>query len=457
MATYDELRRRHIADAAALLPEMLARIEWPADRIAEHRRAEVRRLVKTARDLSPWHRKRLADVDLDELDETTLAELPTMTKDDVMEHWDEIVTDDRLRLDDAEDHLAGVAADAYFLDRYHILSTGGTTGQRGVFAYDWDGWAVCWWSVLRFEARARRRDPELAAAPAMGATVISQSARHIGSALVQTFSAGEIEWHPFPVTLRMAEIVAGLNAVQPTVLLGYASALHPLVHEAEAGRLRISPRRIQTPGEPLLPEIRAALESTWDATVVNCYGGTEFGVHAGCGESAGVHLSDDLAVVELVDVDGRPVPTGVRSDKVFVTNLYNHALPLIRYEITDALTAIDEPCPCGSAFRRVSDPEGRLDDTFRYGPVVVHPHVFRSPLGNCRPLVEYQVRQTGRGAAIAVRAIAGFDARALEEEISAGLTRLGVADPEVAVTAVDRIDRQYSGKLTRFVPLAAQR
>ena len=456
MATYEELRRRHIADAAAMMPEMLARIEWSADQIAGHRRAELRRLVKTARQQSPWHRKRLSAVDLDALDATNLAELPTMTKDDVMEHWDEIVTDDRLRLDDAEAHLDGLAADAYLLDRYHVVSTGGTTGRRGVFVYDWDGWTTCWWSVMRFEARARRRHPELAAAPAVGATVLSQSARHISSSIVQTFSTGDTEWHRFPVTLPMAEIVAGLNACQPTVLIGYPSALHPLVHEAETGRLRIFPRSILTSGEPLLAEIRTALEATWGAAVVNAYGSTEIGIHAGCGESAGLHLSEDLAIVELVDVAGRPVPTGVRSDKIFMTNLYNHALPLIRYEITDELTAVDEPCPCGSAFRRVGDPHGRLDDTFRYdGGVVVHPHVFRSPLGRCRPVVEYKVRQTARGAAIVVRATDAFDGEALAADIAAGLARLGIANPEVTVAAVDRLDRQYSGKLKRFVPLAA--
>jgi len=310
---------------------------------------------------------------------------------------------------------------------------------------------------MRFEARARRRHSELTAAPAVGAAVLAQSARHISSSCLQTFSTGDTEWHRFPVTLPTAEIVAGLNACQPTVLIGYPSALHPLVHEAEAGRLRISPRRILTSGEPLLVEIREALEAMWSAAVVNNYGGTEIGIHGGCGESAGVHLSDDLAIVELVDSAGRAVPTGLLSDKTFMTNLYNHALPLIRYEITDELTAVEEPCPCGSAFRRVGDPHGRLDDTFRYdGSVVVHPHVFRSPLSGCRSVVEYQVRQTARGAAIAVRVTEAFDGEALAGEIAAGLARLGVADPEVTVTFVDRLERQYSGKLKRFVPLAAE-
>ena len=167
-----------------------------------------------------------------------------------------------------------------------------------------------------------------------------------------------------------------------------------------------------------------------------------------------MHLSYDLAIVELVDDAGRPVPTGVRSDKIFTTNLYNHALPLIRYEITDELTAVDQPCPCGSAFRRVGDPHGRLDDTFRYdGGVLVHPHVFRSPLSRCRSVVEYQVRQTVRGAAIAVRVTELFDGEALAAEIAAGLAGLGLAEPEVTVTIVDQLERQYSGKLKRFVPV----
>jgi phenylacetate-coenzyme A ligase PaaK-like adenylate-forming protein len=38
--------------------------------------------------------------------------------------------------------------------------------------------------------------------------------------------------------------------------------------------------------------------------------------------------------------------------------------PLIRYDLTDELRILDEPCPCGSAFRRVEDIEGRNDELF---------------------------------------------------------------------------------------------
>ena len=454
MATYEELRQRHLADAAALLPQLVERIEWPAERLAAHRRTELQRLVRVARELLPWHRKRLSDVDPGEVDEATLADLPVMTKDDLMAHFDEIVTDDRLRLDVVEAHLEALTTDAYLFDRYHACASGGSSGRRGVFVYDWDGWSTCYWGALRYEARARRLDPRLAAAPPRLALVAADTVTHISSSLAQTFWAPGAEWHRFPVTLPVEEIVAGLNAVQPTLLAGYPSALYGLAHEVEAGRLHIAPLRLCSTAEPLLPEIRAALEETWHAPVVNVYSASEgLGVAASCGLGPGLHLTEDLYIVEPVDAAGRPVGSGVCSNKVYLTNLFNQALPLLRYEITDQLTLLDGPCPCGSAHQRIDDPQGRLDDSFDYSGVTVHPHVFRSPLGRCRHIVEYQVRQTPGGAHVTARCVGPVDIPALEAEIAGELARLGLPAPQVTVTAVERLARQSSGKLKRFVPL----
>ena len=159
MTTYEKLRQRHLADAVALAPELLARLQLPPDRLAEYRRDALRRLVRVARDLSPWHRKRLAGIDPDEVTEETLTELPVMTKDDLMAHFDEIVTDDRLTLDVVEDHLDRLTSDAYLFDRYHACASGGSSGRRGVFVYDWVGWTTVYWSLMRHPVRALRTDP----------------------------------------------------------------------------------------------------------------------------------------------------------------------------------------------------------------------------------------------------------------------------------------------------------
>jgi phenylacetate-coenzyme A ligase PaaK-like adenylate-forming protein len=180
-----------------------------------------------------------------------------------------------------------------------------------------------------------------------------------------------------------------------------------------------------------------------------CEGG---GTATGCGEG-GTHLSEDLVIVEPVDEIGNPVGPGERSAKVYLTNLYNHTVPLIRYEITDEVTLLNQACPCGSAHRSIEDIQGRLDDTFGYGELQVHPHLFRSALGQRRNILEYQVRQTSRGAAITVRCSGPVNLQVLERELAVGLERLGLLSPEVSVTAAERLDKGATGKLKRFVPL----
>ena len=104
--------------------------------------------------------------------------------------------------------------------------------------------------------------------------------------------------------------------------------------------------------------------------------------------------------------------------------------------------------------RRIDDIEGRADDIFVYaGGVLVHPLTFRSQLGRERRILEYQVRQTERGAAIAIRVEESIDSSSLRTALEQELAALGLKQPEVTISLVDRFDRQQTGKLRRFVPL----
>jgi len=455
MTGYEELRLRHVRDAMAAAGELIGRLDWPAERLAAHRHAELRRLVRTAQTASPWHRKRLEHVDLNALNEATLAALPVMTKDDLMANFDEIVTDDRLRLDVVEDHLEALtAADAYLFGRYHAVASSGSSGRRGVFVYDWDGWITAYLGTVRHLLRELAAWPE-AAHPPLAAMIGSGTATHMMYAAGRTFSTPQLATRAFAVAQPVQELVAGLGDCQPDLLFGYASALHPLASEARAGRLRIAPRFVISTSEPLLPDMREELEQAWGVPVLNYYACSEAAAVAISCHRGGdrLHLADDLLIVEPVSSRGHPVPPGERADKIYVTNLFNHTLPLIRYEITDEVTLLDEPCRCGSGHRLIADPQGRLDDTFDYGKIAVHPHVFRSPLSRRRNIVEYQVRQTARGAVIAAVCHGPADLAELEAELLTRLTELGVPSPEVSVTAVGSIARR-GGKLRRFVPLA---
>ena len=53
-----------------------------------------------------------------------------------------------------------------------------------------------------------------------------------------------------------------------------------------------------------------------------------------------------------------PGGPGTRARKLLVTNVINHVLPLIRYELTDEVTVLDEPNPGPWTGRRIADIEG---------------------------------------------------------------------------------------------------
>jgi phenylacetate-CoA ligase len=84
----------------------------------------------------------------------------------------------------------------------------------------------------------------------------------------------------------------------------------------------------------------------------NKYGTSELGtVAASCGRSPGMHVFEDLFVVEVLR-RGRPVPPG-GVGRLLVTDLINKAMPLIRYDVGDVGRLHTSPCPCGRKTARL--------------------------------------------------------------------------------------------------------
>lgn len=451
ISDYERLREQHGRQFQDLLPRYVERISWPAARLRQERERRLRELLATAKESSPWHRERLKHIDPNRATEADLQSIPPMTKSDMMANFDGIVTDRRLSLEIVETHLASLGDDAYLLDEFHVAASGGSSGQRGVFVYGWQAWMVAFATLLRFRYRFQLSNPGIGMKTR--ATVAAGKATHMTFAMPRTFREMSNST-AIPATLPMAEIVGRLNALQPVILMGYPSMLYALAGEARAGRLNISPRMIGPNSEPLLPEIRATLESVWHCPLMNVYGTSEGVSAASCEIGQGMHLSEDIAIFEPVDMTGLPVPAGIRAAKMYVTNLYNPVQPLIRYELTDEVSLMNELCPCGSGMRRIGDIEGRTDDMFAYREgITVHPLVFRSVLGSERNIVEYQVRQTPDGADVSVRALGPIDLGALTAKLEQGLTNSGLAGARVSIGTVEALDRQQTGKFKRFIPL----
>ncbi len=435
--------------------ESVGHLEWPAERLASERRACLRELVGYAKQHSSFYAERLAHLDAQLVTEADLASIPPLGKAELMQHWDQIVTTRELTLERCEAHVDGAGRRGERLEGHRVFATGGSTGRRAVAIYGDHEWEIFLLSSRRWLVRSLLRSGTALSANPVVAQIQASTPTHMSGLLAGNMP--DITMHALPVTLPLTEIVKGLNELQPEILVGYASALRMLGEEALAGRLQIDPSTVSSGGEPLSEDDRNVIRQAWNVHLFDIYGASEVGILAvGDDDVAGLYLNDDLLLIEPVDADGRPVEPGERSAKLYVTPLHHRTLPLLRYELTDEVTLLREPCPHGSAFRRIARVEGRLDDGFAYpGGIRVHPIVFRSPLTRRSAISAYQVRQTPRGAEISLVSRAGCDDDALAREIEAGLAAVGLSDPRVTIEQVDRIERtRHGAKLRRFVPLA---
>src|SRR5215813_8925362 len=140
--TFDELRTRQTADRDAALPRYMRQLQWSAEELRMERERRIRILLATAKARSPWHRERLRNVDAASFTEADLPSLPTMTKADLMDNFDAVVTDPRLTRDVVDAYVERLPENPYLFDRYLIIASGGSSGRRGVFVYDWDGFVT---------------------------------------------------------------------------------------------------------------------------------------------------------------------------------------------------------------------------------------------------------------------------------------------------------------------------
>jgi phenylacetate-CoA ligase len=449
------LQARFGAALAGHLQCHAERPNWDGGRLAAHQRERLRALLACAASQSPFHARRLAGIDPARFELADLARLPVMSKQQMMDGFDELATDRRLTRARVEQHLAASAAEpSLLLDRYVCLASGGSSGLRGIFAATIEEYAEFVASFLRpMAARlAASGGPPPGGIPV--AIVGAASPVHASGFGAAVTAAGyPIRTISAPATLPLSDLVRQLNQARPLVLQGHTTKLALLAEEQRTGGLQIAPVAVTAMGELLTETDRAALGTAFGVPPVNQFTCTE-GL-TGQSDPGGTILTfaSDMCLTELVDQDSQPVPDGTPSAKVLVTNLYNHTWPLIRYELTDRLTR--HPAAPGSGHLRATV-DGRADDTFRYGTIAVDPLVIRTVMVRTPAALEYQVRQTSRGIDIAVVASGQLDHPALTAALEHSLRAAGLPHPQVHVQQVPDIARHpQTGKARRFIPTDA--
>ena len=446
---YQRMRTAHLSAVQAALEDHVTRLDWSREQITRYRDQRLRALLGYARERSPFFAQRLRDLDPSSASVADLASLPMMTKRDAQDQWDAIVTAKDLTRTSAERILAEQQWFSYTPGGRQVFSSGGSSGVRGIYVWDWQFFVSVACLAWRMQAREERRGP--APSEKLLAVLEAGTPPHASTPLFDVPTAAGMDTVVIGAAAPFDEVLTAVSAAAPTHLVGYPSVIGRLARAALAGQLELHPVRVSTNSEPLLDEDRQAIREAWNIPVHNLWGSTEIGVQAvGCGRGEGLHVCEDEVVLERVDDNGVPVGPDQPAARTLATGLANRTFPFIRYDLGDQVTWLPGPCECGSAFARVADVGGRRDDDFRYGTATVPASVFRFVLGTDPRVSEYQVKQTVAGAEIF--AVGTPDVGALSTSLVTALRRHGLAEPKIAIRIVEEIPRHHaSGKLQRFI------
>jgi phenylacetate-CoA ligase len=421
--------------------ELRSHDRWSRDELLRHQAGALAELRRFAVSRSPFYR----DLHLG-LDEAPLEALPVVTKQTVMERFDDIVTDREVRLADIEVFLARPDARATdtFRDRYRVTTTGGTTGRRGVFLSD----PTEWQTILASYSRANDWAGIAAGLTSRlrMAVVSSRNPSHQSAMVGATVASRFVPTLRLDAAQPIGEIVGQLNAFQPGALVGYASALRLLADEQLDGRLAIRPHGVFSASEVLTAETRARLGSAFGVEPTNVYAATETaGIASECRRGR-LHRYEDLVIAEIVGNDNRPVEHGATGTKVLVTVLFSRTQPLIRYEMSDRVQALGGGCPDGLPYAVIGGIEGREEEVLTLAGVAVHPNLFHGVLERL-DLAGWQVIETdGRLRVLLARPNAGLNVADLNATIRSALERVGVRGIAIECEVVDAIPRTVMGK-----------
>jgi phenylacetate-CoA ligase len=248
---------------------------------------------------------------------------------------------------------------------------------------------------------------------------------------------------------NLDRFIARIKARRPKMLFGYPSALAFIARHAERRGERLDDLGIRVAfvtSESLYDHQRTAIERAFGCRVANGYGGRDAGFIAHECPEGSLHVTAEDLIVELIDAEGRPVPTG-EPGEIVVTHLATRDFPFLRYRTGDVGVLDDHSCACGRGLPTLREVKGRttdfvvaMDGTVLHGLALIY--VVRDLPGiRTFTIVQESIERTR----VSIVPDGGFDSRA-QEAIREGIkARLG-REVAVDVDVVESIAAERSGK-----------
>lgn len=262
-------------------------------------------------------------------------------------------------------------------------------------------------------------------------------------------SLGVFRVRPLYCLAPPEELLDQLAQMKPDVIGGYAGVLDRLAGVLANSNVELRPPVCVISGAEVLDPLAARrISKAFKAPVYDTYGSHEFSRIAWqCRVTGEYHRSDDSVVTEILAGadDAQPGEQG----RMVGTALHSYAMPFIRFELGDMVTAGTETCACGQAFSTLRGIRGRIVDYFTLpNGTLLHPYELAAALKDdgMSWVARYELVQQTRNRIVLTAVPRTRPSSETIEKMRSAVA--AVTGPEVAfeVELVDRIDPGETGK-----------
>lgn len=248
-----------------------------------------------------------------------------------------------------------------------------------------------------------------------------------------------------------------LKSFSPVAIEGYPSTVYILAKYLNERNLTFPLKSILTSSETLYPLQREAIEQAFECKVFDFYGMAERVLFATeCASHTNPHLNFEYGLTEIVDDNGTPLDAG-QTGIIVSTSLQNMGMPLIRYKTSDVSTIKEEKCTCGREMpllEKISTkaediiicPDGRL----------ISPSVLTHPFKPMHNIDKSQIIQNDiNNITINIVKKPAFTKKDELTLLKSFQERVG-SDIEITIKYVDTIQRTSSGKFRWVISKVAK-
>ncbi|HEY7617241.1 MAG TPA: hypothetical protein VH744_10590, partial [Terriglobales bacterium] len=318
---------------------------WPAERLREFQWQELQPLLDIAFGHVPFLKRKYKAAGLLRGDVRSLedfSKLPPLTREEIRNHREELKSE-------------------AWRERFIPYATGGSSGQPTRFyitfpSYDWRSAvstrAYSWSGHRLGEPTLFLWGGPVGETPRWQQWKLQLLRTVRNEVVLSTFSQSETLW---------GQVLETALRLQPKVIVGYVSSLLEFSRYLLArGRSLPGIRAALAAAEPLHQSTREVVEKALGAPLFNTYGSREFmSIAAECEHRLGLHINMENLLVETE----RPPSEGPSG--ILITDLHNHGMPFLRYEIGDVGVLSGRACPCGRGLGLIESIEGRVLEMLR--------------------------------------------------------------------------------------------